>query len=689
MKRAKKFSMKLSIFLSLALAAGTLAGCSNSSKGGNDPAGTQEGSAGTEEGGGTAADNSGADEDAAYTYTFASLDTPTTWNPHDAEIVEYITDYTQINLWNLSLNDTADGYAWIPEMASGEPEDITAEYAGVEEWGVPEGAEEGYAWKITLNPDAKWEDGTPINADSYIYSMQQLLSPEMNNYNASNYYTRLPIYNAEKYYKSKKGTAWDQVGLLKTGDYELTLILYNPLEPFFLKLYAEDLGLVNEELYEAGKSETGDMIKTNYGTSADTYMSFGPYKLVDFQADKEWHVARNENWYGWTDGEHDGYYQATDIVCSVVADSATQELLFLQGKLDNLVLMSDSVSKYQGSDYIMYYQSPYTYYLNINNDEKMLKTRQKESDSNKLILTYKDFRKGISLALNRSELVSQLGYGIPMYGYVSDLFVYDVDSGASYRDTEAAKETLKTFYGVTDVEEITGYDLDAARDCLVSGYEQALADGVVTETDVFAFEYPTWSSEVADLKEVNFLNDALQAATEGTVLEGRVSVSSVVSENLYDVLDSGDYDICMNAWNGSFYNPYDMMQYFVMEDYPQAYLGFDPGKETLDIEVDGNMETRTFFEWYDVLNNGEYALIDSESRSEIMAALELALLEQYRDCPAYSMSSASLCSMKINYATYDDVPGVGNGGIRGMTFNYTDAEWEQYCKDNNNQLNYN
>ncbi len=53
------------------------------------------------------------------------------------------------------------------------------------------------------------------------------------------------------------------------------------------------------------------------------------------------------------------------------------------------------------------------------------------------------------------------------------------------------------------------------------------------------------------------------------------------------------------------------------------------------------------------------------------------------------MSSACLCSMKINYAAYDDVPGAGNGGIRGMTFNYTDAEWEQYCKDNNNQLNYN
>ena len=62
---------------------------------------------------------------------------------------------------------------------------------------------------------------------------------------------------------------------------------------------------------------------------------------------------------------------------------------------------------------------------------------------------------------------------------------------------------------------------------------------------------------------------------------------------------------------------------------------------------------------------------------------------KYRDCPFFSPSSAELLSMKIAYPTYEEVFEVGYGGIRRMTFNYTDAEWAAYCAENNNQLNYN
>lgn len=225
---------------------------------------------------------------------------------------------------------------------------------------------------------------------------------------------------------------------------------------------------------DVGFLKTGDMIKANYGTSVDTYMSFGPYKLVSFQADKEYRLTRNENWYGWTDGKHEGQFQTTDIVYTVVEETATKEQLFLQGKLDYLLLTADTLRTYQGSDYIAYSGNPYIYFLNINNDEDLL-TEREEPGINKTILTYLDFRKGISLSMNRSDYVAQQGFGKALYGYISDYFVADVDTGERYRDTDPALETLKTFYGVDDVDEITGYDLDAAKQYLVAGYEQALA----------------------------------------------------------------------------------------------------------------------------------------------------------------------------------------------------------------------
>ena len=65
-------------------------------------------------------------------------------------------------------------------------EQVKAEHL---EFGIPESATEGYAYTIDLNENAVWEDGTPINADTYVYSMQQLLRPELLNYRASDYYS--------------------------------------------------------------------------------------------------------------------------------------------------------------------------------------------------------------------------------------------------------------------------------------------------------------------------------------------------------------------------------------------------------------------------------------------------------------------------------------------------------------------
>ena len=163
----------------------------------------------------------------------------------------------------------------------------------------------------------------------------------------------------------------------------------------------------------------------------------------------------------------------------------------------------------------------------------------------------------------------------------------------------------------------------------------------------------------------------------------------VVNENFYDALDNGEYDLCMAAWNGSPSNPYGLMEFFVT-DYssPQCYLGFDPESETLDIELNGEKITKTYFDWYNALYTGEYAIADSGIRNQILASMELGLLQKYRDCPFWSASSSALLGRKVSYPTYDYVNEVSFGGIRFMTYNYTDEEWDKYCSENNYQLNY-
>ena len=74
------------------------------------------------------------------------------------------------------------------------------------------------------------------------------------------------------------------------------------------------------------------------------------------------------------------------------------------------------------------------------------------------------------------------------------------------------------------------------------------------------------------------------------------------------------------------------------------------------------------------------------TRLDILSAMELALVQKWVFASIYAYSNASLYSYKIQFGTNDYVNLVAYGGIRFMTFNYDDAEWDNYLK--NNTLDY-
>ena len=118
------------------------------------------------------------------------------WNPHtwktaaDSQILGLITS----PLVDITVKDPKAGtYQWIYEMAES-VKDVTADhkedlvkYGVFAEGMVPENLAEGYVYEIKLNKNAKWKEGEPITADDYIYSMQKLLDPQLNNYRAGRF----------------------------------------------------------------------------------------------------------------------------------------------------------------------------------------------------------------------------------------------------------------------------------------------------------------------------------------------------------------------------------------------------------------------------------------------------------------------------------------------------------------------
>ncbi len=164
-----------------------------------------------------------------FTYTAATTALANNWNPHTWEVNsdQTVLSYLSMGFVSLSIDDSENGiYQWIYDMATS-IEDVTADNtADLTKYGVtlPEGetAEEqteGYVFEIKLTPEACWQDGTPINADSYIYSMKQLLAPEMKNYRANLFYAgESAVAGGDKYYYAGS-TAWiDALGAYAIAD---------------------------------------------------------------------------------------------------------------------------------------------------------------------------------------------------------------------------------------------------------------------------------------------------------------------------------------------------------------------------------------------------------------------------------------------------------------------------------------
>lgn len=731
-------------------------------------------------------------ENLSYTYNNYMGGTPNKFNPHEWETNEdsYIMTYTQMGFYDFILNEAKDGYDIIPEMAAGDPIDITSEYAGNETFGTPADATSGYAFKIPLNDKATWEDGTPINADTYIYSMQQMLDPGIKNYrangytsgtmvlaNANAYYnSNQPIYtpiageegyrevedadmvfsllenvyfltgdNGNSYYASKpeyfqdadgndlftkynkesyikltdeakadlltisanfgdtnpeaykewcftydgvsESVDWNTVGLIKTGEYEIVLVLEKPITEFYLLYNLSSNWIVYKDLYEANKKPSGSLTKTTYGTAVDNYMSYGPYKLTEYQTDKQITLEKNEAWYGYTDGKHEGQFQTSKINTQVIAAQATALQLFLQGKLDSVSLVDDDMETYRASDYVLYTPQSYTSKLTFNTSYASLKARQSEG-INKTILANIDFRKALSLSIDRIEFAAQCTATHKAgYGFLNYMYVNDPDTGELYRNSEYAKKALTNFYGVSSEDEITGYDKEQAAQLFTKAYEDTLAKGDIKETDKVELEFLVYSNDDLYVKTIKFIQDAFDEASKGTPLEGRIVIKMTPDPDYYDKAKQGFFEIITSTWGGSSMDPFGITEVYADKSIYHEY-GFEPEKLNVTIEINGESLTKNFYEWYEALCNTDYAVADVDTRTKILAAMEEAFLSTYVATPMYYRTTATLDSRKVINATDEFVQLVEFGGIRFLTYAYDDVAWEAYCAENNNQLSY-
>lgn len=712
--------------------------------------------------------------------------------------------------------------------ASTKLEDVTKKYAG--KYGLAADAEKGQAFAMTLRNDLKWDDGTPIKAADFVYSMSQQLSPKYLFATASNYYSgNYVIHNAQNYVKQgQKGmfpatsvltvynasddakliftlnghdsyvadyltsngvepqayvaqaakvtvdalkaiegkslaeikndetmlATWTAVlGWWKTlpneelhffkmeyeypkmdfsevgyfvgdNEYELVMVIDGTLNPLDAEgnltyeagYYFSNWPLVKKDLWERCEDQSKTPYANSYCTTQEKSASWGPYKLTNYQDQKTYTVSRNDKWFGYGLPQYANQYQTDAIVTEKIEEWDTAWLAFQKGNLDGIGMNVKIAADYRTSKRAYFTPETWTFDLNIQSN-----ATSRTDKRNNLLLNYADFRKAISLSLDRDDYCAKNNPSSQAaLGLLNSMYYYDVENGKVYRESIQAKEAILNAYGATknadgswkvgentytDIEEAldatTGYNLTLARQLVENAIAQAKADGKYSDGEEIILTYGI-ETQSADTDRVkNWFQAAFDNMTKGTSIEGKIKIEYFMfsSATWSDQFADGEYDLCFGAWGNAPFNPAYLLCETQISKENRYAVNWDPKtvsvtvKATPDDKHEDGVYTYNLEQWRLILQGKDDCPVNfknfpMEDQLAALGAVETAILKAYYSIPVFSRYSASLMGYKVDYISYEYNTFMGYGGIRYMTFNYDDTAWAEFVASNNNILNY-
>lgn len=745
----------------------------------------------------------------------------------DNEMESYMTSaFYEFNYKFDADGKIVPGAYTVEYSAATKLEDVTKKYAG--KYGLAADAEKGQAFAMTLRNDLKWDDGTPIKAADFVYTMMQQLSPKYLFDTASNYYSgNYVIHNAQNYVKQgQKGmfpassvlTVYNQsddakliftlnghdsyvadyltsngvdpqayvaqaakvtvdalkaiegkslaeikkdetmlatwtavLGWWKTepneelhffkmeyeypkmdfsevgyfvgdNEYELVMVIDGTLNPLDAEgnltyeagYYFSGWPLVKKDLWEKCEDTTKTPYANSYCTSLEKSASWGPYKLTNYQDDKTYTVSRNDKWFGYGLPQYAKQYQTDTIITNKIPEWDTAWLSFQNGDLDSISMDVKIASDYRTSRQAFFTPNTATGCLNL---QSLAISRTDKR--NNLLLNYDDFRKAISLALNRDDYCAKnRPSSQAALGLLNSMYYNDVENGKVYRDSVQAKEAILSAYGAEKVEggwkvgtvvykdideavdAMTGYNVTLARQLMTSAYNKAKADGNYRDGEKIILTFGVSEITANTDRTKNWFQAAFDDATKGTALEGKISIEYFIfsDKTWSEQFKKGEYDLCFGAWSNAPFNPAYLLCETQIGEVRWAQE-WDPTKvnvsvkATPDADHEDGIYTYNLEQWRNILQGKDKDLpnfknFSMEDQLTALGAVEAAILKEYYSVPVFSLYSASLMGYKTDYVTYEYNTFMGYGGIRYMSYNFDDTEWAAFVSEKGGTLNY-
>lgn len=515
---------------------------------------------------------------------------PTTYNHHMSNISSdnAVLGYLVGRLYTYLPSLDGSSVVLAPELAAGPPIDVSGD---------------GTVWHIPIDPDAKWANGEPINADTFIYTWKMLLDPVLvNTQGMSMARHHVEIVNAVDYFGqgSEGKVKWEDVGIKKVDTHTVELQLTTDFTAVDVMRHLEShvKGPVYEPLYE--QHMNANRTETQYGTDIDKIMCSGSFYLETWVPGAE-RILKSNPHYKYADR-----VKLDGISYQVVENAGTQIQMFENDDFDYITLPAAEIPKYQDDPRFRYTVSRAVRIIEMN-----------ATNPDKPILANIDFRRAFYYAIDR-ETIAKLASGIPAHYSVPTTSVAYAD-GTLFRTIADAEGYLPPN---------SGYDPELAKELFDKALEQEGLDKIE-----LVMTYATTNSRA--VMTVEYIEDSLPKIFG----EGRFKLvlNPMPGAQVLDAMASSPqnpraYELGISAWS------------FMKTDFNPAEI-FEPFTSTF-ARRNGPYNSDRIDSLY-LQAVSDPARKDEKLKAELAMELEKVYFEEMIGIPVFQEASGSLMSESL------------------------------------------
>lgn len=474
---------------------------------------------------------------------------------------------------------------------------------------------DGRTWIIPVDPRARFANGTPITAHTFVDSWRMGLCPDLSYTHAIQIAHRIiEIKNAEAYLTQDPPTDWADVGIRALDDHTLEIIttkIYTEWE-VMLHFAHRPTAPIYMPLYEAGMN--AERTSTLYGTGLDYFMGNGPFMLTSWTPGSERVFVRNE------------YYLHADLISldgihgRVVPDENTRIIMFENGLSDFYLLGPAGVAHFGDDPRIVNYDRLPIRTIEVNQNHPV-----------KEILADPLFRRALYFAIDRAA-IARLTHNIPAPYFLSTVGLFA--GGVPFRDMDGANDWLPPDYGF-DADRAVRYMQEALS---AHGLDYISLNLVYSE-DIAALRMV---SEFIQYEWARIFGGALHISLRAMP---HTAVTALMRTSV--AAQSDQWDLAWSGWNfaAEMFSPHAKFA---------AYQSTAPNRFT-------NYQNAFLDEHFPLFATDAIRL-DDQARLELTIALERYLILEDVTCiPVFQERGHALFSERVRLPMEGYAPGLGFG----------------------------